>query len=97
MVEFGLEVAANDELCREIQIKAKVTPRKCVVTVHLFGAGDPRREPENDVLWRVLRASAALAGGLTEISVAFEPEDVTIMRAEFPTKFPTEFSTMETE
>jgi hypothetical protein len=45
------------------------------------------------VLWRILRASAALAGGGTEISVAFRAEDVTIMRAEFPSKFPTEFST----
>jgi len=96
MIEFALEVAANDELCREIEIKAKLTSRKCVVSAHLFGVRDPHREPENEVHWRILTASAALAGGVTEISVAFATEDVTIMRAEFPTKFPTEFSTRAT-
>ena len=93
MVEFGLELAANSLECRSVEIRVKATTRKCVVTLHLFGVKDPHREPENEVLWRVLKASTALAGGGAEISVAFTTEDVTIMRAEFPTKFPTEFST----
>ena len=93
MVEFGLEVAANQVQCERVDVKAKLTTRKCVVAAHLFGVNDPLREPENEVLWRILKASAALAGGSAEIAVAFKTEDVTIMRAEFPTKFPTEFST----
>ena len=95
MLEFAFQLAANCLDCRRVEIKAKVTTRKCVVSAHLFGVGDPHREPENEVHWRILRASAALAGGGTEISVAFRAEDVTIMKAEFPTKFPTEFSTGE--
>lgn len=93
MVEFALELAANDEKCQAVEIKAKLTTRKCVVSIHLFGVQDPYREPENEVLWKILKASAALAGGTTEIAVAFRSEDVTIMRAEFPTKFPKELST----
>ena len=93
MVEFGLELAANHIQCERADVKAKVTTRKCVVSAHLFGVKEPLREPENEVLWRILKASAALAGGAIEIAVAFKSEDVTIMRAEFPTKFPTEFST----
>jgi nitrate/nitrite-specific signal transduction histidine kinase len=93
MLEFAFELAANSLSCRRVEVKARVTARKCVVAVHLIGVNDPHREPENEVRWRILKASAALAGGGTEISVAFRTEDVTIMRAEFPTKFPTEFST----
>jgi signal transduction histidine kinase len=93
MVEIALELAANDVACRALEIRAKLTSRKCVVTVHLFGVKDPHREPENEVLWRILKASTALAGGGAQIDVAFTTEDVTIMRAEFPTKFPTGFST----
>jgi signal transduction histidine kinase len=95
LVEFAFELAVNSPTCQRIEIKAKANTRKCGVTVHLIGVGDPHREPENEVLWRILKASAALAGGETEISVAFRTEDVTIMRAEFPTKFPTQFSTGE--
>ena len=93
MAEFGLELAANSVKCERVVIRGKTTTRKCVVTIHLFGVNDPLHEPENEVHWRILKASAALAGGMAEISVAFQTEDVTIMRAEFPTKFPTEFST----
>ena len=93
MVEFGLELAANNVGCERLEIRAKLNTRKCVVSTHLFGVKDPLREPESEVLWRILKASAALAGGAAEITVAFRTEDVTIMRAEFPTKFPTEFST----
>jgi signal transduction histidine kinase len=93
LLEFAFELAANNVDCRRVEIKAKVTTRKCVVAVHLFGVSDPHREPENEVRWRILKAAAALAGGGAEINVAFRAEDVTIMRVEFPTKFPTEFST----
>ena len=97
MVEFALELGANHPVCHRIEIKVKPASRKCVVTARLFGVGDPHSAPENEVLWRILKASAALAGGVAEIGVAFTTEDVTIMRVEFPTKFPTEFSTRETE
>ena len=93
MAEFAMELAANEAKCERIGIKARVTARKCVVAVHLFGVGDPLHAPENEVLWRILKASTALAGGSAEITVAFGPEDATIMRVEFPTKFPTEFPT----
>ena len=93
MVEFALELAANNVGCERLDIKAKLNTRKCVVSTHLFGVKDPLHEPENEVLWRILKASTALAGGAAEITVAFKTEDVTIMRAEFPTKFPTELST----
>jgi len=89
MVEFALELAANEEKCERVDIRAKTTTRKCGVAVHLNGVRDPLREPENEVLWRILRASTALGGGTLEIGVAFRLEDATIMRAEFPTKFPT--------
>ena len=93
VAEFAFEVGANHPQCRRLEVKAKVTTRKCTVSAHLFGVKDPLNEPESEVLWRILKAAAALAGGTLEISVAFRTEDVTIMRAEFPTKFPTEFST----
>ena len=93
MLEFALELAANEAKCQRVEIKAKVTTRKCVVVTYLSGVRDPLREPENEVVWRILRASAALAGGTLEIGVAFRSEDATIMTAEFPTKFPTGFST----
>ncbi|HEY3739323.1 MAG TPA: histidine kinase [Bryobacteraceae bacterium] len=93
MAEFACELAANSLTCRRVELRAKVNTRKCIVTAHLYGVGDPQREPESEVQWRILKASAALAGGEIEISVAFRTEDVTIMRAEFPTKFPTGFST----
>ena len=86
MVEFGLELAANNIKCERIEVKAKLTTRKCVMTVHLFAMENPLSAPEAEVLWRILRASAALAGGTAEINVAFRSEDVTIMRVEFPTK-----------
>ena len=66
--EFALELAANEIRCERIDVKARMTTRKCVVSVHLFGVNEPLREPENEVLWRILKASAALAGGTAEIS-----------------------------
>ena len=93
MVEFGLELAANRIKCERVEIKARLTSRKCVVSVHLFAVKDPLCEPENEVCWRILKSSTALAGGAAEITVAFRTEDVTIMKAVFPTKFPSEIST----
>lgn len=85
MVEFALELAANEASCSRVNIKARATARKCTVAVEIWGFGSPHREIENEVAWRILKASAALAGAEVQIIVAFKAGDVTIMKYEFPT------------
>lgn len=85
LAEFALELAANRVQCKKVLLKLRTTAKGCTVTAEVWSVGDPITEPESEVAWRILKASAALAGAEVTLGVAFKTEDVTIMKGEFPT------------